>query len=278
MLFECFLEKRKESYFMKRYIFANPTMAPRKLTSNFTENCSQLSCLDQINIPVSFPILISLKNTVSEGETVKVTVIKKVGHDCTEKNYTTFLSELDAIMYDYDLYGLYRTYYKGLTQKQLQTKLQNERDNKEIDNDFMTWRQSEIDRIHQEKNPLFHCDIESIEIPCDEKPDTQVRLLFQIIQTLENSLDEDIYVDLSFGSKPIPIVMNMALTYAYQHGDGIFPKCMSYESFEYNGKETSSLYDVSSLLFLQSSIINLEKSDVSNPIKFIEKMMLDDNE
>ena len=91
---------------MKRYIFANPTMAPRKLTSNFTENCSQLSCLDQINIPVSFPILISLKNTVSEGETVKVTVIKKVGHDCTEKNYTTFLSELDAIMYDYDLYGL----------------------------------------------------------------------------------------------------------------------------------------------------------------------------
>ena len=253
---------------MKRYIFANPTMAPRKLTPNFTENCSQISCLDQIDIPVSFPILISLKNTVSEGETVKMTVIKKVGHDCTEKNFTTFLSELDAIMYNYDLYGLYRTYYKGLTPKQLQTKLQDERDNKKIDTDFMSWRQTEIDHIHQEKKPLFHCEIE-----------TQVRLLFQIIQTLENSLDEDIYVDLSFGSKPIPIVMNMALTYAYQHGDGILPKCMSYESFEYNGKDTSSLYDVSSLLFLQSAIINMEKSNLPNPIKAIEKMMhLDDDE
>lgn len=264
---------------MKRYIFANPTMAPRKLTPNFTENCSQISCLDQIDIPVSFPILISLKNTVSEGETVKMTVIKKVGHDCTEKNFTTFLSELDAIMYNYDLYGLYRTYYKGLTLKQLQTKLQDERDNKKIDTDFMSWRQTEIDHIHQEKKPLFHCEIETIEIPCNEKPDTQVRLLFQIIQTLENSLDEDIYVDLSFGSKPIPIVMNMALTYAYQHGDGILPKCMSYESFEYNGKDTSSLYDVSSLLFLQSAIINMEKSNLPNPIKAIEKMMhFDDDE
>lgn len=133
--------------------------------------------------------------------------------------------------------------------------------------------------MHQERTPLFSYEIETIETPYNEKPDTQVRLLFQTIQTLESAVDEDIYVDLSFGSKPIPIVMNMALTYAYQHGDGILPKCMSYAQFEYDGKNLSKLYDVSSLLFLQSAIINLEKSDLENPIEAVQKMLhLDDPE
>lgn len=265
---------------MKRFIFANPIMSPGKLTPDQPENHSQLACLHQIDIAVSFPILIALKNTVTAGETVHLTIIKTVGHDCTEKNYKTFFEELDAIRYGYDLYGLYRTYYKDLEQpKQLQTKLKKERKDGKIDPDFVAWRQAEIDRIHQERTPLFSYEIEIIETPYNEKPDTQVRLLFQMLQKLEHAVEEDIYVDLSFGSKPIPIVMNMALTYAYQHGDGILPKCMSYAQFEYDGKNVSKLYDVSSLLFLQSAIINLEKSDLENPIEAVQKMLhLDDSE
>lgn len=265
---------------MKRFIFANPTMSPWKLTPNQTENHSQLACLNQIDIAVSFPILIALKNTVTAEETVNLTIIKTVGQDCTEKNYKIFLAELDAIRYGYDYYGLYRTYYENLEKpKQLQTKLKKERQDGKIDADFIAWRQAEIDRMHQERTPLFSYEIETIETPYNEKPDTQVRLLFQTIQTLESAVDEDIYVDLSFGSKPIPIVMNMALTYAYQHGDGILPKCMSYAQFEYDGKNLSKLYDVSSLLFLQSAIINLEKSDLENPIEAVQKMLhLDDPE
>ena len=57
------------------------------------------------------------------------------------------------------------------------------------------------------------------------------------------------------------------------------PKCMSYAQFEYDGKNVSKLYDVSSLLFLQSAIINLEKSDLENPIEAVQKMLhLDDSE
>ncbi len=259
---------------MKRFIFSNPIMSPWKLTPNQSENCSQLACLNQIDVAVSFPILIAVKNTVIAGETINLTIIKTVGHDCTEKNYKVFLAELDAIRYGYDLYGLYRTYYKDLEQpKQLQNQLKKERKDGIIDADFSAWLQAEIDRIHQEKKPLFSYEIETIETPYNEKPDTQVRLLFQLIQKLKHAVDEDVYVDLSFGSKPIPIVMNMALTYAYQHGDGILPKCMSYAQFEYDGKNISKLYDVTSLLFLQSAIINLEKSDLENPIETIQKMM-----
>ena len=46
-----------------------------------------------------------------------------------------------------------------------------------------------------------------------------------------------------------------------------------YYMFEYDGKNISKLYDVTSLLFLQSAIINLEKSDLENPIETIQKMM-----
>lgn len=264
---------------MKHFIFVNPIMSPWKLTPNLTENYSELSCLNRIETAVSFPILVALKNTVTQNERIQFTIIKMVGHDCTEKNYKTFLAELDAIQYGYDLYGLYQAYYGALTPKQLQTKLSNERKDGKIDPDFAAWLQVEIDRFHKEHTPLFSYEIQIIETPYDEKPDTQVHLLFDLIAALQDAEEEDLYVDLSFGSKPIPIVMNMVLTYLYQHRNGIIPKTMSYAQFAYDGKSPSKLYDVSCLIYIQSALIHLEKTDMENPIEAIQTMLnLEDTE
>lgn len=333
----------------KHYIFAMPVMTPGKLEPNKTKNCSEppKKALDYIGMRTSFPILTLMKNTLSEDEEFKMTIIETVDHRCTRVNHKIFMEELEAVIYGYDLYtDVYDEFYKnyriselerkiykpnrkpspkdvekletlkteGITQKMLQTFLAvlrktdekygelspeeiegklkelNEKgeltdEEKEDRNgliyfiEFSKYYPGRIEELKAGKKPLIRFNKDEnmniIEKTKAETEGAQTKLMIKILNKMKEESETYLYADLSFGSKPVPIVMNTVMKYMYNRGRAVIPKAMVYAYNEYDGKGEDCLYDVTYLLYATSTLEQLENMDLDEPVDSLEEIIND---
>lgn len=168
----------------------------------------------------SFPILIPMSNTCSEGEKVKITVINTNDPNGNgKKNYQKFLSQLEE----------------------------------------------------RAKIVGFSYQIKDIEVEFEENSAKQMKLFEDIIDTFE---ENDVIIgDITYGNKPSPIVLLMALSYADRFCKNTFVDMLVYGGVSHGEVENCFISDVTSLFYMNSIINRLSFMEPSDPLSTIKKMI-----
>jgi hypothetical protein len=141
-----------------------------------------------------------------------------------------------------------------------------------IQHNYSTYFVPEIDNIVQTKKLIFN-GIEEIHTPDNEDIDTQLMLFSDIADKINPG--EDIYACISYGTKPMPIVLSMALNYAYKLKKDVSVSCTVYGRFPHIDEEpkTSYIYDTTSLFYMDSIVNKLAEMKASDPVSAIKLML-----
>lgn len=111
-------------------------------------------------------------------------------------------------------------------------------------------------------------EIQIIDTPVSEMVNNHLDLFGELVKTAEDN--DKIYVDITFGTKPIPMILLMYMNYAYR-----FKKNISIENVIYgamnHAEKKSSIYDVSALFYMNSTINSME--NVADPAEFIRTII-----
>ena len=115
----------------------------------------------------------------------------------------------------------------------------------------------------------FECEIDVVDTHYSERIDDHLDLFGKLIDTVQDQ--DEIYADISYGTKPIPIIVLMMLTYAYRFRGGIIENII-YGQVDHNpAQKRGWLYDVTALFYMNSTINTM--NDSSDPKMFIKKML-----
>lgn len=112
--------------------------------------------------------------------------------------------------------------------------------------------------------------INEITIKYDESVETHLNTFIKIIEQINEG--DIIFADITFGTKPLPIIEIMALNYALRIKKDVSVGCLSYGAFNFNSGEMS-VFDVTSLLYMDELVNNMAKMNVDNPIEMIKGIL-----
>lgn len=112
--------------------------------------------------------------------------------------------------------------------------------------------------------------IKKIIVPFNETLETHLATYYNLIKEIEDN--DTIFADITYGSKPIPIVEMMALGFCTKNKTNVMVECLCYGEMDHNTNE-KSLFDVTSLFYLNEISDMLSKTKISNPEKFIESVI-----
>ena len=117
------------------------------------------------------------------------------------------------------------------------------------------------------------CELESITVPADDS----VSAVLQVFQELIDRTDDDdtLHACITFGSKPMPLVLVMAMQYAYRIKRNATIECVVYGAVDYNAEPPypSKIYDVTSLVKLDEIVRLLAERKVEDPKVVIEQIL-----
>lgn len=108
----------------------------------------------------------------------------------------------------------------------------------------------------------------------DETVDTQIKLFSKLIGVVEK--DDELFACLTYGTKPIPIIINMALNYAYKVKENVEIRKVVYGARPWNappGSDIGEIYDVTPLFYIDSAINSLAKLKLTNPEDALRAML-----
>lgn len=128
----------------------------------------------------------------------------------------------------------------------------------------------EIEQLSQEKN--FEYEISEVRMPNAEDQNTHMKLFKDIARIFADSDNEELYACITYGTKPMPMLTLMALTFAYKLCDNFTIESIVYGSFDHSTKK-SYIYDVSSLFYMNSAVNNMAKLGMENPLGLLENFM-----
>jgi len=137
---------------------------------------------------------------------------------------------------------------------------------------YDTYFKPEIKKICGVKN-LSLSEIEEIRTPDSEDMDTQLKLFSDIADKINPG--EEIYACISYGTKPMPIILTLALNYAYKLKKDVSVGCIVYGRFPHreDGEGDSFIYDTTSLFHMDSIISKLAEIKAKDPVKAIKFML-----
>ena len=122
--------------------------------------------------------------------------------------------------------------------------------------------EDEINKVCSAKNATYRLD--SILVPFDDS----IKAILNVYQELIARVDDgdDLYADITYGSKPMPIVLTMALQYAYRTKREVSIECVVYGQISHH-RETKDarIYDVTALVQLDEIVRLVADCGVSNP-------------
>lgn len=128
----------------------------------------------------------------------------------------------------------------------------------------------ELDNLKAEKQ--FEYELKLIETPDSELVGDHLQLFGKLTDTAKNRVR--IYADVTFGSKPIPMIMLMFTNFAYRYKENVDVEAIVYGSFNHD-TNISALYDVTALFYMNSTVNQL--GSVSDPKKVLNLLLaLDD--
>lgn len=85
--------------------------------------------------------------------------------------------------------------------------------------------------------------------------------------------DDELIVDITYGNKPTPIVLQLALTFAYLYKENTVVKALTYGEFVHGPDKKGYIYDVSALFYMNSIMAEMTSAKPRDPLGFI-KMLL----
>lgn len=112
--------------------------------------------------------------------------------------------------------------------------------------------------------------IKPIDVPYNDLLDTQLDIFSKLIEQTDN--DDTIYCCMTYGTKAIPMVQMMALNYAYKIHKNVSIGCIVYGAVDFNTGNTS-IYDITSLFYMNEIIDRLSKQKLSDPAAMIKQLL-----
>lgn len=113
--------------------------------------------------------------------------------------------------------------------------------------------------------------VEVISSPDEETIEVQLKLFSDIVAKL--ATDEELYACITYGRKPTPIVLSMALNYAQRLKKGSSVECIVYGQYFHNEQKLGYIYDTTSLFYMDSIVNKLAEMRASDPEKAIRLML-----
>ncbi|MBE6741093.1 MAG: hypothetical protein E7570_02210 [Ruminococcaceae bacterium] len=112
--------------------------------------------------------------------------------------------------------------------------------------------------------------IKEIKITYDETVEAHLNTFMRIIEEINEG--DTVFADISYGTKPLPIIEIMALNYCLRIKKNTVVECLAYGSKDFNTNEIK-IYDVTSLLYMDEIINNVGQADIDNPTEFLKSLM-----
>ncbi len=106
--------------------------------------------------------------------------------------------------------------------------------------------------------------------PFGETLDNHLDLFGDIISAVSDN--DTLFVDITAGPKPMPIVQMIALNYCMKNKKNVMVECISYGEIDHETKDRR-LFDVTSLFYLDKVSDALAYSKVSDPEAFIRTLI-----
>lgn len=128
----------------------------------------------------------------------------------------------------------------------------------------------EISAVCASKNA--QCCMNSIEVPFDDSIKAILNVYQQLIKLVEDG--DELYADITYGSKPMPIILTMALQYAYRTKRDVSIECVVYGQVSHF-KETmdARIFDVTALVQLDEIVRLMADRNVSDPAGVIDQLI-----
>lgn len=112
--------------------------------------------------------------------------------------------------------------------------------------------------------------IKELKIDYNNDLDTLLDLFGQLI---EQTADEDtLYACMSYGTKPMPLVLTMALNFGHRIHRNVCFGCVVYGIRDFNTGEMQ-IYDITSLLYMDEIVRIMADQRVSDPVDKIKALL-----
>ena len=115
-------------------------------------------------------------------------------------------------------------------------------------------------------------ELDSVEVPFDDSIKAILNVYQQLIARVDNG--DDLYADITYGSKPMPIVLTMALQYAYRTKENVSIECVTYGQISHH-KDTkdAKIFDVTALVQLDEIVRLMADGSVADPGSIIGRII-----
>ena len=121
---------------------------------------------------------------------------------------------------------------------------------------------SEVEQVCAAKGAM--CVIDSVEVPFDDS----VAAIIHVFQELINRVDDndELHACITYGSKPMPLALVMAMQYAYRIKENASIECVVYGQLDRSMQPPSArIYDVTALVQLDEIVRLLAERGVADP-------------
>jgi hypothetical protein len=143
---------------------------------------------------------------------------------------------------------------------------------KNTKHNFDTFFVPEIKDLTGIKKADFDC-IDVIRTPDNEDIDTQLKLFADIAESINPG--DDVYACITYGTKPMPIVLTMALNYAYKLKKDVSIGSIVYGRYHHvcDVEGDSLIYDTTSLFYMDSIVSKMAEIKASDPDKALRLVL-----
>ncbi len=119
-------------------------------------------------------------------------------------------------------------------------------------------------------NKGFNYTMKAVSIPYDNSINTELELFGKLIDCMSD--DDTLFVCITYGSKPFPLVQIMALNYAYRIRKNVSIGCIVYGAKDHNNGNME-VYDITSLLYIDEAVRLMAEQKIENPTDMIKNLL-----
>lgn len=120
------------------------------------------------------------------------------------------------------------------------------------------------------RNKGFNYTMKAVSIPYDNSINTELELFGKLIDCTSD--DDTLFVCITYGSKPFPLVQIMALNYAYRIRKNVSIGCIVYGAKDHNNGNME-VYDITSLLYIDEAVRLMAEQKIENPTDMIKNLL-----
>jgi hypothetical protein len=133
----------------------------------------------------------------------------------------------------------------------------------------------QLEALEEELSNICHrryinYNVKVLTTPFGENLDNHLDMFGDIISAVSDN--DTLFADITFGTKPMPVVQMIALNYCMKNKKNVMIECISYGEIDHETKDRR-LFDITSLFYLDKVSDALAYSKVSDPEAFIKALI-----